>query len=187
MGKKKIEREPIVSLDKIKYLESVFNEEHLNYGVGYFSVYVDLLHSHKFEQLVKKHGFIVQALFLELQAQMLEGGEYYIPLYKVDRVLKIFSLDNNVKIDLVYQVYEDLKENYLIQFLDTSEIFGFSIITSSYVVLNYELTNTNKKIERETKREKRKKAKEKSNNIPSSPLEDDEDLEDFEDPENFTW
>ena len=121
---------------------------------------------------------------------MLDGGEYYIPFYDIDEVLSIFAFVNKLDKDLVYEVYEAFKENNFIQFLDTTSILGFSIITNSYVVLNYELTNTNKKKERDIKREKRKKEKEeKKNNIPSSPLLEDEEIseDDFSEPEGFTW
>lgn len=153
MAKK--EREPIVSLDTIKRLEGIFNEEHLNYGLTYFSVYVNLLDSHSFKKLIKKYGFVVYALFLEIQKGMLRGGAYYMPHDEVDDFLQYFAFYNKISVDSVYELYQEFLDNNIIQFLDTTEILGFSIITNSYVVYNYDLTNTNKMKERIKSRNRR--------------------------------
>lgn len=190
MAKK--ERQAIVTLDYIKYLEKEFNEEHINYGLDYFSVYVNDLDSYQFKKLYKKYGFIVYGFFLEIHKQMLRGGAYYIPHFELEDFLGTFAYINKIDLDHLYQIYQDFLENKLIQFLDTTSIFGFSIITNSTVCFNYELTNGNRKQNREKARNRRSTNKTEKSEVPEEPeyiedLEGSENFDNFEEPEDFSW
>lgn len=154
-----MERIQTITLDKIKDIENKFGNE-VKYSIDYFSVYPATLENYNFRQLQKTYGFIVLNLYCYLQCKMISANEYYIPFPDLDDHLEYFAFYNKVDMSVVDEVYSKLLEYDFITFLDTTNILGFSIITNSQVLYNYELINTKRKYERDKKRKSREKEKE---------------------------